>query len=65
LVIITSATVAGAVEVTAVETAVKVIITLLLKIIAIIIKAKIIRVKIINPINQINVKGLIPKVILI
>ena len=51
LVIITSATVAGAVEVAAVKTAVKVIITLLLKIIAIIIEAKIIRVRTINPIS--------------
>ncbi len=51
LVIITSATVAGAVEVTAVKIAVKIIITLLLKIIAIIIKTKIIKVKTINPIN--------------
>jgi len=51
LVIITNATLAGAVEVAAVKTAVKIIITLLLKIITIIIKAKIIRVKIINPIN--------------
>jgi hypothetical protein len=65
LVIITSATVAGAVEVAAVKTAVKIIITLLLKIIAIIIEAKIIRVKTINPINQISARGLIPKVILI
>jgi len=51
LVIITSATVAGAVEVTAVKVAVEVIITLLLKIIAIIIETKIIRVRTINPIN--------------
>jgi len=51
LVIITRATVAGAVEVAAVEAAVKDIITLLLKIITIIQEAKIIRVKIINPIN--------------
>jgi len=46
LVIITNETVTGAVEVNAVEAAVKVIITLLLKIITIII-----RVRIINPIN--------------
>ena len=51
LAIITSATVAGAVEVTAVKVAVEVIITLLLKIIAIIIETKIIRVRTINPIN--------------
>jgi membrane protein implicated in regulation of membrane protease activity len=51
LVIITSATAAGAVEVAAVKTAVKVIIILLLKIIAIIIEAKIIKIKTINPIN--------------
>jgi len=51
LVIITSATVAGAVEVAAVKAAVGVIIILLLKIIVIIIKAKIIRVRIINPIS--------------
>jgi len=63
LTIITSATVAGAVEVTAVEAAVGVIITL--EIITIIIKAKIIKVRTINPINQISARGLIPKVILI
>jgi len=51
LAIITSATVAGAVEVTAVKAAVRVIITLLLKIITIIIEAKIIKVRTINPIN--------------
>ncbi len=51
LVIITSATVAGAVEVAAVKTVIKIIITLLLKIITIIIEAKIIRVRTINPIN--------------
>ncbi len=51
LTIVISATVTGAVEVTAVKTAVGVIIILLLKIITIIIEAKIIKVKIINPIN--------------
>jgi len=48
LVIIISATVAGAVEVTAVKIIIKIIITLLLKIIAIIVKTKIIKVKTIN-----------------
>ena len=58
-------TIAGVVEVAAVKMAVKVIIILLLKIITIIIEAKIIRVRIISLINQICARGLIPKVILI
>jgi len=52
LIIITSAPVASAVKVAVIKTAVEVIIILLLKIIIIIIKkARIIKVKIINPIN--------------